>query len=260
MKKQFAELSCFLLIFIVGSLLLVVPTLGFTNINTLFFAIMIFHGLLSYILYMIIREKDDYEYLFTSLASVLAACGGVVFQNYNSQMVLSLSLIGWIAMVAIIKLIKMDYYHDRNNILWFIRTISFVLFLIVGTLTCVNLYYNIEIQSAMLGFFLIIVAILESLDPLVKIILSRRARKVLIAKEAKLEPIMVQENGIKDIKEEKSEVKKVSKPTTKKTTTTKPKTTSRKSNSSKSKSTTKKTTKPKTTATKTTSRKSTTKK
>ncbi len=259
MKKQFAELSSFLLIFIVGSLLLVVPTLGFTNINTLFFAIMIFHGLLSYILYMIIREKDDYEYLFTSLASVLAACGGIVFQNYNSQMVLSLSLIGWIAIVAIIKLIKMDYYHDRNNILWFIRTISFVLFLIVGTLTCVNLYYNIEIQSVMLGFFLIIVAILESLDPLVKIILSRRARKVLIAKEAKLEPIMVQENGIKDMKEEKTEIKKVSKPATKKTTPSKSKPTTRKSHTSKS-TNTKKATKPKTTTSKTTSKPTTNKK
>ncbi len=211
-KNQIAELISCLLIFILGCALMLFPGLGFDDMNYLFFIVMTFYGLLSYALYMVVRRKDDYEYLFIALASVIAASAGVTFQHETPQMVLSLSLIGWISMVAIIKLIKMDYYHDRNNILWFVRTITFVLFLIIGTLTCVNLYYNIEIQSLMLGFFLMVTAILESFDPIVAYLLSKRIRKV-----KKLEPVMVKENGVKEIKEEtiikiEKEVKKPSKP------------------------------------------------
>lgn len=212
-KNQIAELICFLLIFILGCTLMLFPGLGFDDMNYLFFIVMTFYGLLSYILYMIVRRKDDYEYLFIALVSIIAAAAGVTFQYENPKMVLSLSLIGWISMVAIIKLIKMDYYNDRNNILWFVRTITFVLFLIVGTLTCVNLYYNIEIQSLMLGFFLVIVAILESFDPLVVYLLSKKNRRVI----QKVDPIMVKENGVKNIQAE---------------TTAKPKTTPKKSKSS----------------------------
>ena len=176
-KYHIAQLICFLFIFCLGASFLINPSLGLDNENYLFFIAMMFYGMMSYVLYMIIRRKGDYEYLFTALVSVIAGAAGLILHNNNSTLVLSLSLVGWIAMVSVIKLIKIDYYHDRNNILWFVRTITFVLFLIVGTLTCVNLYYNIEVQSLMLGFFFMSVSILEIFDPIVDYITSRKINR-----------------------------------------------------------------------------------
>ena len=193
-KKQIIELSSFLLIFILGISLIAIPTFGFEDINYLFFIVMVIYGLISYVLYMMTRTEGDYEYLFISLACVLAGTAGLTFHFENPQMVLPLSLVGWISMVAIIKLIKMDYYHDRDNVLWFVRTICFVLLLIVGTITCINLYFNIKIQSIMLGFFIMVVAILESFDPIVDYLLINRHRKFV----HHLEPVLVKENGVKE--------------------------------------------------------------
>ena len=241
-KYQISQFICFFIIFCLGAALMIYPSLGFKNINQLFFLIMLIYGFLSYVLYMLIRRKDDYEYLYISLASVF-------LPKENVNLVLSLSLVGWMSLVAIIKLIKVDYYHDRNDILWFVRSITFVLFLIIGTLTAVNLYYNIEIQSLMLGFFLISVSILEVFDPVADFLVNHKIKKIT----KNIKPITIKEKvEVKPIKESKivkSEVK------------TKPKTVSSK-NKNHSSSVKKTTTKSKTTNAgkkKTSSKKTTTK-
>ena len=138
-----------------------------------------------------------YEYLFTSLVSVIAGASGLTFREQDPNLVLSLSLMAWVSMMAIIKLIKIDYYHDRNDYLWLIRSFTFVIFLIVGSLTCVNLYYNNDIQILMLGFFLVFVAILESFDPIVKYMVKRRRKKI-----TKTEIVTINSNQSKKVKDE----------------------------------------------------------
>lgn len=179
MKKNYIiiQFIAFLMIFLIGASLLIFPSLGFENENYLFFMLMVSYSLISYVLYMSIRREKDYEYLLISLVSLIAGISGVVFNNQSTKLVLSLSLIGWISMVAIIKLIKIDYYHDNDNRLWIVRTITFVLFIIIGTLTSVNLYYNIKIQSLMLGFLFIVISILESFDPIFDLIISPKKIK-----------------------------------------------------------------------------------
>lgn len=209
-----------ILIFILGIFLMLIPALGFDDMNFTFFIIMIIYALINYVVYMIIRRKNDYEHLFITLASVVAGASGVTFHVENPQMVIPLSLIGWISMMAIIKLIKMDYYHDRNNILWFVRTITFVLFLIFGTLTCINLFYNVKIQSIMLGFFFMVVAMLESLDPLIEFLLIKKRRSLV----RRLKPVMIKENGVANIKASNPETtKKVTRKTSVKAKQTKTK-------------------------------------
>ena len=262
-EKQIIRLVSYFFIFCMGASLLIKPSLGLENENYLFFLTMVFYGLVTYILYMLTRKKDDYEYLFTSLASVLAGAAGVVFNNQNSALVLSLSLVGWISMVSVIKLIKIDYYHDRSNLLWVIRTIAFVLFLAIGVLTCINLYYNIEIQSLMLGFFFVSVAVLEAFDPIVDYLMFRRVKTM----NEDFKPIIVKDHAVvavehepkKEAEKKTEEVKKVvetkpttktsaKKATTKKVTTTK-KVPTKKTTTSATKTTAKKTVK-KTTTTK----------
>lgn len=257
-KYHITQFICNFLILCLGAILMIKPSLGMEDVNYLFFVIMLFYGMISYIHYMIIRRKDDYEYLFISLASIISGCGGIVLHSENPALVLSLSLIAWISMVAVIKLIKMDYYHDRNNILWLVRTITFVLFLIIGTLTCVNLYYNIEIQSLMLGFFLICVSVLEIFDPIIDYIICKKIRKL----GQNFKPEVINENGLKEIEEE---TKKKTVSAKQKTVAPKSKTVTKKLSNNvvkttKTKKVNSKTTTNKTPTAKTTNKKNTTKK
>ena len=182
-RKQVYSLISDGLIFVLSIILLFIPFTGFDDINLLFFIFMLFYSLITFMLYILTRRKDDYEYLFITLASVLAASSAVCFDLENPHMVIPFSLIGWISMVAVIKLIKMDYYHDRNNILWFLRCITFVLFLIIGTVTCVNLFYNTSTQIIMLGFFFMICSILESFEPLVEYVVAKKRLSLKINNE-----------------------------------------------------------------------------
>lgn len=212
MRKEYLTVAVAnIIVFIFGALLVINPSMGMTDVNFMFFVIMIFYGLVNYILYLITRKKDDYEYLFVSLVSIVVGTAGSVFNSENSAMVLSLSLMSWVAMMAIIKLIKIDYYHDRNNPLCFLRTITFVLFLIVGTLICVNLFYNIKIQSIMLGFLLISIAILDVFDPVVGIVMYLHQEK--LEKEALKKEILkeMQAKKKKSIKLEKTDANKSTK-------------------------------------------------
>lgn len=184
-----AQFICFFLILCLGASLMVYPSLGLNNINYLYCLIMLFTGFIYYTLYILIRRENDYEYLYIALISVISGTIGMFVKN-NSHLVLSLSLVLFMSLTAIVKLIKIDYYHDRNNILWFIRTISFVIFLIIGTLTCINLFYNIKIQSLMLGFFLIAVSILEMFDPIADFLVTSQIKK----KSKNIKPIIIKEN------------------------------------------------------------------
>lgn len=217
-KYHVVQFICFLLVFLVGASLMVYPSLGLSDPNYLFFIIMMFYGLMTYILYLLVRRKDDYEYLFVALISVVAGASGILFRGKNPTMVLSLSLIGWMSFVSMVKLIKIDYYHDRGNVLWLIRTITFALYIIITTLTCINLYYNIEVQSLMLGYLFMIVPILECFDPISDYLVNKNIKQHL---KSDLKPIVIK-NDIKELREEKKkEIKKTSATKTKKSSTTK---------------------------------------
>ena len=67
MRKEYLTVAVAnIIVFIFGALLVINPSMGMTDVNFMFFVIMIFYGLVNYILYLITRKKDDYEYFFVS--------------------------------------------------------------------------------------------------------------------------------------------------------------------------------------------------
>lgn len=72
--------------------------------------------------------------------------------------------------MSIIKLIKVDYYHDRNNKMFYINMTSLILFLIIGVLTGINLFFDNTVQVLILGYFFIANGLLNLAEDAIRII------------------------------------------------------------------------------------------
>ncbi len=134
--------------------------------------IMSFIAIIKLIQYTFTKQDKDYSDLLIFGVSIAAMVATISFCFPSSPMALSLTLIGWVSAVAVIKLIKVDYYMDRHNNMWYISIVSFLLFLLTGILTSINLYYSAQVQALMLGNFVFIFGILEMLEPITSFILK----------------------------------------------------------------------------------------
>ena len=165
-KKQIVDTIIAIILILTGSLLLVLPNFDFFQIKWLFSGVMITYAIMNLIKFIITKEAKDYEGLFTSLVSLIIGVVSFVYKLYETPMNLAVSLFIWIAFMSLIKLKKADYYHDRNNFMWLPRLILMILFIVIGLLTSINLYYNEEIQTIILGYFFFINGILDLMDPI----------------------------------------------------------------------------------------------
>ena len=140
---------------------------------TMLYLTFIVYSLIKLLEYFLTKPKDDNEELYTAIVCAIASLSGFKFIDYNTQMVLSLTLAVWVGAMAIIKLIKIDYLHDRNNKLMYINLGTFFLFLLLGLLTSINLYFSETVQFLMLGFFFITVGLLDLAEDLIRILTDK---------------------------------------------------------------------------------------
>lgn len=165
-KKQIVDLVIAIFLILSGSLLLLFPLFHFIKVKIIFMGILGIYVILNLIKFFLTYKSNDYEGLFTSIASLI-----VLFITYKldvSQVpwYLALCLLVWIILLSLIKLKKSDYYNDRKNKVWIFKIISLILFVLTGLLATLNLYYENDIQVLILGFFFLIHGILELFDPL----------------------------------------------------------------------------------------------
>ncbi len=160
---------------LLGIVLLMFPEGIFEDMNSILFIVMATYTAVKLLQYFLTRvPKDrDYENLLTAIACVLAATSALVFNFQDSAMVLAFTIIGWVFIVGIVKLVKVDYLMDRKNNMWYIKMIDFTLFVLIGVLTTVNLYYSTIVQTLILGFYLVLNGGLELIYPVVSHLLEK---------------------------------------------------------------------------------------
>ncbi len=164
---------------LMGIIMLIVPFLGFMAPNTLLYVVFSIYALIKIIEVIIVKSKNgDYEDIFTAIACALAAVSGFKFIDYDPIKVLSITLASWVGIMAIIKLIKLDYYHDRENGMFYVNLVTFSMFLLLGLLTSINLYFNETVQILMLGFFFVINGLLNLAEDGIRILVARNSIKV----------------------------------------------------------------------------------
>lgn len=170
--KQKIEFIIAMILVITGAILLILPVLGIDNLKIIIPTVFGIYSVVSIIKFILTRENKDYEGMFTFIVSLIAMALCIYFKVQDYPQKLAMTLMFWITCMSIIKLKKIDYYHDRRDRMWKLRVLILGLFILIGILTAINLAYSSEVQLIVLGFFLFTHAVLEIFDPIVKTLVS----------------------------------------------------------------------------------------
>lgn len=165
-KKQLTDLVIAIFLVITGSLLLVFPLINFMDVKTIFCGVLIIYAVFNGIKFVLTKKSRDFEGLLTFFASLITLIVALKIDITLKPWNLAISLFIWVILMSLIKLKKSDYYNDRKNKMWIIKMVSLGLFILTGILETINLYYTVDIQILVLGFFFLINGILDLLEPL----------------------------------------------------------------------------------------------
>ena len=174
-KKDFVtDIAIGFLIFIMGIFLLFTFNSPLDNNNQILFMVMVLIAMLKFIQYIFTRDLDkrNYEPLLWAISCVLAACSAVSFNDFNSNYVVTITLLSWVGVTSIIKLISIDKMMSKNDETWKIKLIDIILFIVTGLVTCLNLYFKVNDQVIILGFYFCLLGIIELFYPFIGLVVQ----------------------------------------------------------------------------------------
>lgn len=164
-KKEKVDLIVAICLILLGSTILVFPTLKIVNLKNILLAVFVFYGVINALQFILTSKDHDYEGLFTTIASIISLIMlGVL--GVDNPLNLALVVFIWVILMSLVKLKKCDYYHDRHQRIYILKLITLALFILTGLLCVINLYYQKEVQVLVLGFFFFVHGILELVDPI----------------------------------------------------------------------------------------------
>ncbi|MBQ6687192.1 MAG: hypothetical protein IJN03_01560 [Bacilli bacterium] len=168
--KTKADIITSLSLIICSSIVILLPLLSINNVKVTFIIIMLFYMVSNLINYLLVKKSKDREGLYTSIVCLISLILANILNVMENPIYLAFILLIWTFGMSLVKLKKADYYHDRKNNMWIMHIITLFIFILIGLLTAVNLYYAAEIQILMLGNFFFINGILDLIDPLANLI------------------------------------------------------------------------------------------
>ena len=119
----------------------------------IFYVVMLLYFGLEFTNYLLTRKVTGMDSLYKSLACIIASVSGLTYINEPSNMVIGITLIGWLVIMLIIKLIKIEDLRNKLNYGIFINIFTMSLFILLGFLVTTNIFIGITNQPLILGFF-----------------------------------------------------------------------------------------------------------
>ena len=171
-KKNFfiGMISCGI-IFLMGVLYLTVPSyygleqMTNINVNDLFICIVLVYSVVNFGNYILIGKNPNNEVIWLSIVASISGILNVGLNLlFNPTYTLAMSLGVFIFLTIGVKIFTIDYYHDRKDAYYYIETMLTLIFFIIGIVICFNLFNDSIVQTIILGFFFIIISILEAVD------------------------------------------------------------------------------------------------
>ena len=65
---------------------------------------------------------------------------------------------------------------SKKDELYIVKIVDLVLFILIGLLTCINLFYKINAQITILGFYFTLLGVIELLYPITYMTLKKMIR------------------------------------------------------------------------------------
>lgn len=185
MKKNFKMNNLANIILIISGFgIIAYQWFGNPEVILLFYIVLGLIMILNLIIYLTQKEKKDKESLYIAVASFFIPF--VAYLNFpNSKMLLPISMLTWVGLMSIVKLIRLDYLHDRKMPIFKIEFYSLILFIIMGVTTTYSLYFDYLGQAIIIGFFIIIISIIDLFKDRLEI--SLQIEKKLKTKKVKNE-------------------------------------------------------------------------
>lgn len=166
-------------IFIVGVLFTLLPTiyginnLEELNVNDLFLSMTLILSTLNLANYYVVGESPTKEYLYYSMCSSIVGIVNLLISPYFSNALsLAISILALTITFSIVKLFNVDYYHDRKDAFYYIEAILAIAFLITGMIISISVFNSPIIETLELGFFMIIMGIIESIRTATKCLMK----------------------------------------------------------------------------------------
>ena len=119
----------------------------------IFYIVMLIYFGLEFSNYLLTKEITNMDYLYKSLAYIIASVSGLLYMDQKSSLVIGYTLVGWFIMMIVIKLIRIEDLRDNLNNGVFVNIFSMSLFILLGFLILTNIFTGITNQSLILGFF-----------------------------------------------------------------------------------------------------------
>lgn len=132
----------------------------------IFYVVMLLYFGAEFTNYLLTRKITGMHSLYIALTCLIASVSGLKYMNEPSNMVLSITLAGWMVIMIVIKLIRIEDLRSKLNNSVFINIFSMSLFILLGFLVVTNLYMNISNECLMLGFFFTANGILNLIETL----------------------------------------------------------------------------------------------
>jgi len=132
--------------------------------SEIFYVVMLLYFGFEFTNYLLTKKVTGMHSLYISLTCMIASFSGLKYINEPSNMVISITLIGWMTLMLIIKLIRIEDLRNKNNYSVFINIFTMSLFILLGFLTITNIYKEISNINLMLGFFFTVNGILNLIE------------------------------------------------------------------------------------------------
>ncbi len=171
-KKIMVDFISNIALFILACVIMIFPILEINDVKLVLELIFGFYTLIKLSSFIIIFKEHDYENLFTGLISL--GCLISLFLVSLSAKNIGLIILIWLGVMALIKLKKADFYHDRSNKMWILRIFILIAFLSVGLLLGINLIQDKQVQILLISFIFIVNSLLDTIDPIVRYIVESK--------------------------------------------------------------------------------------
>lgn len=163
---------------LMGLIILILPIFEINEPAISLYSFLGIYAILRLVQFIFLRATKDYEYLYTFIGTILVFSSFFWLNDISSAKNLGLVIITWVSLMCIIKLIKIDYYDDRDNGMLYIKIVSSALFLIIGMITCLNLLFVAKVQMLVIGFFFVINGILILGEDSIRILISNKKTNI----------------------------------------------------------------------------------
>lgn len=161
MKKYYlAQLVIDFVMIILGFIIFMFPSVAGLSANMVFYTMMSIYAGLELCEYFL-SEKSSNESLYLFIASATGAFSGFFLRNYPSNGVLSVTLIVWILMVSIIKIMGFETIYKKKTNLFIIKLSAMSILILIALMVSVNIYFRISTIGYMLTLLYMSYGVLE---------------------------------------------------------------------------------------------------